>query len=82
MKEIRFFVGKEDIAVTNSGTEKEGGAAGWDRTGGGGEMWAASGLLVFLIGAALLALVGFVVETGVVETQAVVAAALGRPWGG
>ncbi len=26
--------------MTNSGTEKEGGAAGWDRTGGGGEVWA------------------------------------------
>jgi hypothetical protein len=40
----------------------------------------AAGLLVFLIGAAPLALVGLVAEAGVVETQAVVATALG--WGG
>jgi hypothetical protein len=39
-KKIRFFVGNVDIAVTNSGTATEGGAAGWDRTGGGGEMLA------------------------------------------
>ncbi len=42
----------------------------------------AAGLLVFLVGAALLALVGLVAEAGVVETQAVVAAALGCPRGG
>ena len=42
----------------------------------------AAGLLVFLVGAALLALVGLVAETGVVEAQAVVAAALGCPRGG
>ncbi len=36
----------------------------------------AAGLLVFLVSAALLALVGLVVEAGVVETQTVVAAAL------
>ncbi len=65
--------------MTNSGTEKEGGAAGWDRTGGS-VVWA--GLLVFLVGAALLALVGLVAEAGVVETQAVTAAALGHPRGG
>ncbi len=52
--------------MTNSGTEKEGGgAAGWDRTGG--EVWA--GLLVFLVGAALLTLVGLVAEAGVVESR-------------
>jgi hypothetical protein len=45
-------------------------------------VWAAAGLLVFLVGAALLALVGLVAEAGVVETQAVAAAALGRPRGG
>ena len=39
-KKIRFLVGKMDMAVTNSGIATEGGAAGWDRTGGGGEMWA------------------------------------------
>ncbi len=44
--------------------------------------WPAAGLLVFLVGAALLALVGLVAETGVVETQAVVAAALGCTRGG
>ncbi len=42
----------------------------------------AAGLLVFLVGAALLALVGLFAETGVVETQTVVAAALGCPRGG
>jgi hypothetical protein len=42
----------------------------------------AAGLLVFLVGAALLALVGLVAEAGVVESQAVAAAALGRPGGG
>jgi hypothetical protein len=42
----------------------------------------AAGLLVFLVGAVLLALVGLAAETGVVETQGVVAAALGRPRGG
>ncbi len=35
-KKIRFLVGKMDMAVTNSGTAAGGGAAGWDRTGGGG----------------------------------------------
>jgi hypothetical protein len=33
-------VGKADIPVTNSGVATEGGAAGWDRTGSGGELWA------------------------------------------
>jgi hypothetical protein len=42
----------------------------------------AAGLLVFLVSAAPLALVGLVAEAGVVETQAVVAAALGCPRGG
>ena len=68
------------MAVTNSGIATEGGAAGWDRTGGGGGTWA--GLLVFLVGAALLALLGPVAEAGVVETQAAVATALGCPGGG
>ncbi len=35
-KKIKFFVGKADIAVTNSVIATEGGVAGWDRTGGGG----------------------------------------------
>ena len=39
-KKIRFLVGKVDMAVTNSGIAPEGGAAGWDRTGGGGGTWA------------------------------------------
>jgi hypothetical protein len=39
-RKIRFFVGKVNIAVTNSGTATERGAAGWNRTGGGGELWA------------------------------------------
>jgi hypothetical protein len=42
----------------------------------------AAGLLVFLVGAALLALLSLSAETGVVETQAIVAAASGRPQGG
>ncbi len=39
-KKIRFLVGNADIAVANSVIATEGGAAGWDRTGGGGELWA------------------------------------------
>jgi hypothetical protein len=69
--------------VTNSGTEKEGGG---QQVGIGPAAAAkrgpAAGLLDFLVGAALLALVGLVAEAGVVETQAIVAAALGRPGGG
>ncbi len=42
----------------------------------------AAGLLVFLVGAALLALVGLFAEVGVVETQAVAAATSGHPRGG
>ncbi len=76
-------MGKVDIAVTNSVTEK----GGVGQQAGIGPAVAAkcgpaTGLLVFLVGAALLALVGLVAETGVIETQAVVAAALGCPRGG
>ena len=39
-QKIRILVGKVDIAVTNTGIATEGGSAGWDRTGGGGELWA------------------------------------------
>ena len=46
------------------------------------ELEPAAGLLVFLIGAAPLALVGFVAEAGVVEAETVVAGALGCPGGG
>ncbi len=67
--------------MTNSSTEKEGGAAGWIGRAAA-KCGPAARLLVFLVGAALLALVGLVAEAGVVETQAVVAAALGRPGGG
>jgi hypothetical protein len=82
-KKIRFLVGKADIAVTNSGIATEGGV----RQAGIGPAAAANcgpaaGLLVFLVSAAPLALVGLVAEAGVVETQAVVAAALGCPGGG
>jgi hypothetical protein len=42
----------------------------------------APGLLVFLVGAALLTLLGLGTEAGVVETQAIVAVASGRPRGG
>ncbi len=42
----------------------------------------AAGLLVFLVGAALLALLGLGTEVGVVETQEIGAAASGRPRGG
>ncbi len=64
-------MGKADIAVTNSGVATEGGGG---RQAGIGPAAAAkcgpaAGLLVFLIGAALLALVGLVAEAGVVETQ-------------
>jgi hypothetical protein len=41
-----------------------------------------AGLLVFLVGAAFLALVGLVAEAGVVEAQVVAAAASGHPRGG
>ncbi len=37
-RKIRFFVGKVDIAVTNPPPPRA--PAGWDRTGGGGEVWA------------------------------------------
>jgi hypothetical protein len=82
-KKIRFLVGKADIAVTNSGISTEGGG----RQAGIGPEAAANcgpavGLLVFLVSAALLALVGLVAEAGVVETQTVVAAALGCSRGG
>ncbi len=82
-KKIRFLVGKEDIAVTNSGIAAEGGG----RQAGIGLAAAAkrgpaAGLLVFRVSAAPLALVGLVAEAGVVETQAVVAAVLGCPRGG
>ncbi len=75
-------MGKADIAVTNSGIATEGGG----RQAGIGPAAAANcgpaaGLLVFLVSAALLALVGLVAEVRVVETQAVVAAALGCPGG-
>ena len=64
-KKIRFLVGKVDMAVTNSGIATEGGTAGWDRTGGGGEVRAGRRPIVFLVGAALLALVGLAAEAGV-----------------
>ncbi len=63
--------------MTNSGTEKEGG-----QQAGIGPAAAAKCGPAALVGAALLALVGLVVEAGVVERQAVAAAALGRPPGG
>ncbi len=68
--------------MADSGTENKGGAAGLNRSGGGGGVWPAAGLLVFLVGAALLALLGLGTEAGVIETQAVAAAASGRPRGG
>ena len=46
------------------------------------ELGLAAGLLVFLIGAAPLALVGLVAEAGVVEAETVFAGALGCPGGG
>jgi hypothetical protein len=82
-RKIRFFVGKVDIAVTNSGTATEGGGGQQGGIGlaAAGKCGPATGLLVFLVGAALLALVGLVAEAGVVETQTLVAAALGCPLG-
>jgi hypothetical protein len=68
--------------VTNSGTEKEGGQQVGIGPAAAVKCGPAAGLLAFLIGAALLALVGLVAEAGVVETQAVGAAALGCPRGG
>jgi hypothetical protein len=76
-KKIRFLVGKADIAVTNSGIATEGGRQAGIGLVAAGNCGLAAGLLVFLVGAALLALVGLVAEAGVVETQTVVAAA---PW--
>ena len=81
-KKIRFLVGKADIAVTNSGIATEGGRQAGIGLVAAGNCGLAAGLLVFLVGAALLALVGLVAEAGVVETQAIVAAALGCPGGG
>ncbi len=82
-KKIRFLGGKVDMAVTNSGVATEGG--GWQAGIGpaaAAERGPAAGLLVFLIGAAPLALLGLVAEAGVVETQAVVATAFGCQGGG
>jgi hypothetical protein len=52
------------MAVADSGMEKEGGVAGWDRTGGSSFVWAGRRLtvLVFLVGASLLALLGLGIE--------------------
>ncbi len=56
--------------MTNSGTEKEGGQQVGIGPAAAAKCGPAAGLLVFLVGAALLGLVGLVAEAGVVETQA------------
>ena len=66
----------------NSGTEKEGGQQVGIGPVAAAKCGPAAGLLVFLVGAALLALVGLVAEAGVIEKQTVAAAALGCPRGG
>ncbi len=81
-KKIRFLVGNADIAVTNSVIATEGGRQAGIGPAAAVSCGPAAGLLVFLECAALLALVSLVAEAGVVETQAVVAAALGCPGGG
>ncbi len=81
-KKIRFLVGNADIAVTNSGIARGGGRQAGIGPAAAAKCGPAAGLLVFLVGAALLALVGLVAEAGVVETQTVVAAALGCPGSG
>ncbi len=58
-----------DIAVTNSGTEKEGGQQVGIGPAAAAKCGPAADLLVFLVGAALLAPVGLVAEAGVVETS-------------
>ncbi len=68
--------------MADSGTEKEGGQQVGIGPAAAAEYGPAAGLLVFLVGAALLALLGLGTEAGVVETQAIVAAASGRPRGG
>ena len=80
-KKIRFSVGNADIAVTNSGIATEGGRQAGIGPAAAAKRGPAAGLLVFLVGAALLALVGLAAEAGVVETPTVVAAALGCPGG-
>jgi hypothetical protein len=77
-----FFVGKVDIAMTNSVLKRRGGQQVGIGPAPAAKCGSAAGLLVFLVGAAHLALVGLVAKAGVVETQAVFAAALGRPRGG
>ncbi len=74
-------MGKADIAVTNSGIATGGGRQAVIEPAAAANCGPAAGLLVFLKSAAPLALVGLVAE-GVVETQAVGAAALGCPGGG
>ncbi len=69
------------MAVTNLGIATEGGAAGIGPAAAA-KRGPAAGLLVFLVGAAPLALVGLAAEAGVIETQVVVATALGCPGGG
>jgi hypothetical protein len=81
-RKMSFFVGKVDIAVTNSGTATEGGQQVGIGPAAVANCGPAAGLLVFLVGAALLALVGLVAEAGVVEAQTIVAATLGCPGGG
>jgi hypothetical protein len=81
VKKIRFFVGNVDIAVTNSGIATEGGQQAGIGPAAAAKCRPAAGLIVFLVGAALLALVGLDAEAGVVETPTVVAAALGCPGG-
>jgi len=66
----------------NSGTEKEGGQQVGIGPVAAAKCGPAAGLLVFLVGAALLALVGLVAEAGVIEAQIVAAATSGRPRGG
>ena len=70
------------MAVTNSGISTGGGRQAGIGPAVAAKRGPAAGLLVFLVGAAPLALVGLVAEAGVVETQAVVATALGCPGGG
>ncbi len=68
--------------MADSGMEKGGGEQVGIGLAAAAVYGPAAGLLVFLVGAALLTPLGLGTEAGVVETQAIVAAASGRPRGG
>jgi hypothetical protein len=83
-RKIKFFAGRKDMAVVDAGTMAGGGGGQQGQVGPVAVVRAATaGLLVFLICAAVLALLGPISEAGVVETPAVAVVAPGwarREW--